>query len=105
MPGSAGRPRVAGLSVATLPKSSLQGVTDGQVLQAADEGRGHPLRPARELDGFQPRQELREQGAGLHPGQRRAEAVMHAEAECQVLVRVAADVEQERVGEDLLATV
>src|SRR6266478_5085370 len=106
MPGSAGRPRAAGPFVATLPSvSSLQGVTDGQALQAADEGRGHPLRPARELDGFQPRQQLREQGASLYPGQRRAEAVVHAEAERQMLVRVAAGVEPERVVEDLLVAV
>src|ERR1700733_6137118 len=101
MSGSAGRPRVAGLFVATLPSVSSPGcVTDGQALEAAEEGRAHPPRSARQLDGFQPRQQLREQGASLYPGQRCAEAVMHAEAERQVLVRVAADVEPERVVED-----
>ena len=61
MPGSAGRPLPAGpfASVRTLPSvSSRQGVADGQVLEAADERGGHPLRLPRELDGFQARQEL-----------------------------------------------
>src|SRR5438132_970343 len=108
MPGSAGRPRPAGpfASVRTLPSvSSRQGVADGQVLEAADERGGHPLRLPRELDGFQARQELGEQGAGLHPGQGGAEAVVHPEAEREVLVGVTADVEAERVVEHLLVAV
>jgi len=46
------------------------------VLQATDEGGGHPFRPARQLDGFQSRQQLREQSASLLPGQRCTEAVV-----------------------------
>src|SRR5260370_21019668 len=85
--------------------SALQGVANGQVLEAADEGGGGPLGPAGELDGFQAGQELGEQGAGLHPGQGGAEAVVDAEPEREVLVGVAAGVEAERVGEDLLVAV
>src|SRR5258708_25235019 len=48
--------------------SSLQGVANGQVLEAADEGGGDPLGPAGELDGFQAGPELGQAGAALHPG-------------------------------------
>src|SRR5260221_471354 len=97
----------AALSTAALIStvSALQGVADGQVLQAADERGGRPLRPAGQLDGFQPGQQLGEECAGLHPGEGGAEAQMDAEAEREVPVGVAADVEAERVIEDILVPV
>ncbi len=75
------------------------------MLQAADERGGSPFRTAGQLDGFQPGQQLCEERAGLHPGECGAEAQVHAEAERQVPVRVAAHVEAERVVEDLLVPV
>ena len=59
-------------------------------------------RPARSSAA---RQQLGEHGLDLHPGEHGAEAVVHAEPEGEVLVRRAADVEAERVGEHLLVPV
>ena len=73
------------------------------MLQAADEGGSRPFRPACQLDGFQPGQELGVERAGLHPGEGGTEAEVDAEAEREMPVGVAADVEAERVLEDLLS--
>ena len=75
------------------------------MLEAADEGGGLHLGRPGELDGLQPGQQFGEQGAGLHPGEGGAKAVVDAEPEREMLVGVAADVEAERVVEDLLVAV
>src|SRR5580704_9414914 len=108
--GSAGRPRpdrprpdcpvdcpfaAAAMDLSLARRSSAQAVPDGEVLESADEGGGGPLRPAGELDGFQPGQQLGEERARLHPRESGAEAEVDAEAERQMPVRVAADVEAE----------
>lgn len=68
----------------------------------ADERGGDQLRITGQLKGIQPGDQLGEEAGDLHAGQRRGHAEVHPVAERQVPVGVAADVEAERVGEDLL---
>ena len=75
------------------------------MLEAADECRRGQLGRSSQFDGVQAGYQFGEEAVHLHPRQRGAEAEVHAVAECQVLVRVAADVEPERLGEDVLISV
>ena len=72
-----------------------------QVFEPAGECRGDELRIASQLNGFQPWHQFGEEAVDLHAGQRGAQTEMRAVAEGQVFGGVAADVEAERVVEDV----
>src|SRR5271156_5552128 len=80
-------------------------VANRQVLETSDERRRDELWVSVELNGFQARQQFGEEAVHLHPGQRCAQTEVHPVAECQVLVRIASDVETERFVEQLFITV
>src|SRR5271167_440294 len=80
---------------------SVQRVADRQVLEPADERRRHGLWITSQLNRFQPRYQLGEETADLHAGQRSPQTEVHSVTESQMLVGIAADVEAERIGEDL----
>ena len=54
---------------------------------------------AGQFNGFDPRDQLGEEAANLHPGQSRTEAEVHAVPEGQVPLGSCADIKPERVGE------
>src|SRR3954447_5562557 len=75
-------------------------MTDPGVAVAA-----RPLNITRSFDAGERRQQLLEHDADLEPGEVRAEAVVQAVTEADVCVRVAAEVEPHRVGEDRLVAI
>src|SRR6201995_2823020 len=80
-------------------------VANRPVLETADERRRDELWVSVELNGFQSRQQFGEEAVHFHPSQRCAQTEMHSVAECQVLVRIASDVEAERIVEYFFVTV
>src|SRR4051812_21892269 len=79
---------------------------DREVLDAADEVRTQAVRCGEALDPLDPAHELLEQHVDLHAGELRAEAeVRPTTAERDVGVRVACDVERERVVPHVLVAV
>src|SRR4051794_15865919 len=78
---------------------------DGQVVDAVDEVRGEADDRPVELDPRQAAQELAEERVELEAGEVRAEALVRAMAEGEVAVRLAGDVEAERIGELALVVV
>src|SRR5688572_19178555 len=62
-------------------------------------------RRAGDLERVEPREQLLEHDAHLEPREVRAEAIVDALSEAEVRVRLAADVEAERLGEDALVAV
>ena len=86
------RTRVALHRAAGTP--AQRGEDDGQVVQAADDELGTAPRPARPARGRRrPVEQRAERGLQLDPGQRRADAEVHAGAEGDVRVVGAADVQ------------
>src|SRR5947199_6967781 len=75
------------------------------VLDAPDEGRAQPLRLAVQREVRQAIKQRLEHHPQLQPRQARAQAEVLAEAEGDVVVRGAADVEAIGLGEDLLVAV
>jgi hypothetical protein len=71
-----------------------------QLVQAADDVAGLPGGFLDQLQPGQAAQHRAERGLQLEPGQRGAEAEVHARAEGDVRVRVASDVERVRLAED-----
>src|ERR1700739_1563639 len=84
---------------------SPNGIPNRQVLEPSDERGGGKLRWSRKLDRCQPRNELTDQPAHLHPRQCRAEAEVHTVAKRQVLVGLPRNIEAERFVEHLLVAV
>ena len=88
------------------PERQRRRVGDGDALRALHEVGVDPRRLAGELDVLEPAEQLLEDRADLHAGEVGAEAEVAAEAEGEVAGRVLpADVEAERVGEDLVVAV
>ena len=75
------------------------------VLDAADEVRAQPFDRPDELYIREPRKKLFERDPHLEPGEPGAETEMVTDAESDVLVRIAADVEALRLGERLVVVV
>lgn len=67
----------------------------GRLLEPLDKRGGDELELSVQLNGSQPRQQFGEEAVHLHASERGTQAEVHAEAECQVLVGISADVEAE----------
>src|SRR5262245_52814894 len=81
-------------------------IPDGQALGSADERRRHVLWLTGELDVFEARQQLLEEGLQLHAGEMSAETEVYADAEGQMPIGVvAADVEAKGIREDSLVAI
>src|SRR5262245_47430539 len=89
---------------ASFASKSLTAASDPhrQVLHAVDEGGAQPLRRARDLDVREAPEQLLEHHPHLLAREARAEAEVLADAEREVLVGIARDVEAVRIREDRL---
>src|SRR5207249_6206217 len=72
---------------------------------AVDERRPQAIRRSGDLEVRQPAEELLEHYRDLPPREVRTEAEVRPAAEAQVVVRIATDVEAERLGEHRLVAV
>ena len=95
------------VSSSALPKipKSPERVANRQVLESAHEGGGGQFWLTGQFDGFQPRNEFGVEAVHLHSRQRGTEAEVHPVSERDVLIGIAADVEAERLIEDLLVAI
>src|SRR5688572_11916595 len=84
----------------TVPtRSALRRELDGDLFEAVDEVRAQPPDGAGQPHVGQPPQDLLEHDPDLEPRQARAQAEVLADAESQMLVRTARDVELLRILE------
>src|SRR6476661_4727046 len=97
----------ATVSSSALPKipKSPERVANRQVLESAHEGGGGQFWLTGQFDGFQARNEFGVEAVHLHSRQRGTEAEVHPVSERDVLIGIAADVEAERLVEDLLVAI